>query len=130
MNYEAEKNLIIFRGNVIVVRAEFNLWSDILYVYLKPSDTQDSSDGDPMAGMKSGDIDRLVAEHNVRMKYNTNTGTCKKAIYETGKALLTMYGDPILKDGASSVSGEEIRYYMNEDRSEVIGGKKRVEAFF
>lgn len=132
MDYNAEKNLVVFKGDVAVAREEFNLWSDVLFVYLKDNSAQEGekTNDDPMSAMKSGEIEQIVAEKNVRMKYNTNTGTCGKAIYRTEEALLIMQQDPFLKDGDNSITGEEIRYFMNENRSEVIGGKKRVEAFF
>lgn len=135
MNYDADKNLVIFTGNVIVERAEFKLWANTISIYLKSSGAKSTSTAkntstDPMGGMKSGDIDKIIANNNVRMRYNSNTGTCGRAIYDVDKAILTMQQNPVLKEGSSSITGEEIRYYMNDNKSEIIGGKKRVEAFF
>ncbi len=133
MQYNAENNTVTFTGDVVVERAGFNLWAKEVVVYLKDTDAKtdvETKENDPMGSMKSGDIDRIVAEKDVRMKYNTYTGKSSKAIYLADKALLTMYGNPILKDGDNSITGQEIRYYLNENRSEVIGGSKRVEAFF
>ena len=138
MNYNSEKNFIEFTGKVHVEREEFTLWADTLFVYLKENkekvNARENSDGntsvDPFSNMKSGDIEKIVAQNNVRMKYNTNIGEAKKVTYFTDKELLIMQGNPLLKDGKNSIKGEEIRYFLKENRSEVIGGKKRVEAFF
>ncbi len=131
MNYNAEKNVIEFSGEVYVEREDFSLWSNILYVYLKESSkNEDGQNPDPMASMKSGDIDSIVAEKNVRMKYGTNVGKARKVTFKADQEIIIMQGDPLLKDGDNSIRGEEIRYYMKENRSEVVGGKKRVEAFF
>ncbi len=131
MNYNAEKNVIEFSGEVYVEREDFSLWSDLLYVYLKDSVSQEGEENpDPMASMKSGDINSIVAEKNVRMKYGTNLGKARKVTFKADDEIIIMQGDPLLRDGDNSITGEEIRYYMKENRSEVIGGKKRVEAFF
>ncbi len=132
MDYLSEENIIIFSGDVFVQRADFNLWADKITVYLKENENKkaEESAADPISSMQSGDIDTIIADDNVRMKYNTNTGKSGKAIYEAEKALLIMQQDPILYDNDNSITGEEIRYYLNESRSEVIGGTKRVEAFF
>ncbi len=131
MDYNSEKNTILFSGDVYVERADFSLWADYITVFLKDTnDKTEEESHDPMASMKSGDIDKIIADDNVRMKYQTNTGKAGKAIYEAKTATLIMQENPLLMDGDNSITGEEIRYYMNENRSEIIGGKKRVEAFF
>ncbi len=129
MNYNAEKNVVEFSGDVYVEREDFSLWSELLFVHLKKTNENDTNP-DPMASMKSGDISTIVAEKNVRMKYGTNLGKARKVTFKADEEIIIMQGNPLLKDGDNSITGEEIRYYMKENRSEVIGGKKRVEAFF
>ncbi len=59
------------------------------------------------------------------------SGSSDKATYTTGDGVLLMEGNPRLTDGENTITGETIRYYTQENRSEVIGGsKKRVEAVF
>lgn len=36
----------------------------------------------------------------------------------------------MLREGPNTIQGEVIKLYIEENRSEVIGGKKRVEAIF
>ncbi len=141
MDYIADEDMIIFTGDVFIEREEFDLWADIVTIYLKSDEaelseeaTQNNEENNeasvPLSGLQDGDIDRIVAENNVRFQYNTNTGSAERAIYEADLALLTMQVNPILKDGDNTITGEEIRYYLNENRSEVIGGTSRVEAIF
>ena len=76
-------------------------------------------------------LDRIVAERNVRMKSENRNGTCAKATYTMDDGVLLMEGDPRLTDGENTVTGETIKYFTEENRSEVMGGsKKRVEAVF
>lgn len=132
MTYDTNQNVVVFTGNVEVERENFRLWSAVLTLYLKSAEQTASDapagDGPPL---ETGDLDHIVAEKNVRFRYNAQTGTAQKATYTVDNALLVLEGDPVIRDGENSVTGERIRYYMNENRSEVDGGpKKRVQAVF
>ena len=135
LTYLAEKQLVIFDKNVHVTRPDFEIWADRITVYLKPpkdnGQKQGGEKGGMPAGMAAGDVDRIVAERNVRMKSENRSGTCAKATYAMDNGVLLMEGDPHLTDGENTVTGETIRYFTEENRSEVMGGaKKRVEAVF
>ena len=136
LTYEAEKQQVVFDKNVHVARPDFELWAERITVYLKPAKnngtkTEGDKGGMP-SGMAAGDVDHIVAERNVRMKSDNNrSGTCAKATYTMDTGILLMEGDPRLTDGENTVTGEIIKYYTEENRSEVLGGaKKRVEAVF
>lgn len=132
LTYSADKQQAIFETKVHVQRPDFELWANRLVVYLKPSPkTGDSKKGSVPEGMAGGDVDRLEAIGNVRMASEPNrSGTCSKAIYTASDGVLRMEGDPRISDGENTVTGEVIRYFTRENRSEVQGGKKRVEAVF
>ena len=113
LTYIAEKQLVIFDKNVHVVRPDIEIWASRITVYLKPpkgdAQKKENEKGGMPAGMVAGDVERIVAERSV----------------------LLMEGDPRLTDGENTVTGETIRYFTEENRSEVMGGsKKRVEAVF
>ncbi len=126
MNYDSANSTVTFTGEVEIQRAEFMLWAENITVYLNSAEQSN----DPMASLQSGEITRIIAQDDVRMKYGNNSGSCGRAIYEASDALLIMQENPVLKEGVNSLTGEEIRYYMQQNRSEVIGGNKRVEAIF
>ena len=133
LTYTAEKQLVVFDKNVHVVRPDFELWAERITVYLKPpKDKKAAGEGSTIPGMSAGDIDRIIAERNVRMKSEAGrSGTCAKATYTLDNGVLLMEGDPRLTDGENTITGETIRYFTEENRSEVMGGsKKRVEAVF
>lgn len=146
MTYDVNKNAVVFEDNVHVDREGVQLWAERITLHLKkkpvapkskaaPAATEDPTESvaspDPMAAVQGGDIDRIVAEKNVRLKYKTQTGQSQKATYFADQAMLLMEGDPILRDGDNTLRGHNIRYYLNENRSEVIGGpSRRVEAIF
>lgn len=133
LTYSADKQQAVFESNVHVQRPDFQLWADRLTVYLKPAAPKDSDKpkGAIPDTMGGGDLDKLVADRNVRMSAEGGrTGTCSKATYTAADGVLHMEGDPRVSDNENTITGEEILYYTQQNRSEVRGGKKRVEAVF
>lgn len=132
LTYSADKQQATFETGVHVQRPDFQLWANRLVVYLKPAPKEaEGKKGSLPEGMAGGDVDRLEAIGNVRMAAEPNrSGTCSKAIYTASDGVLRMEGDPRVSDGENTVTGEVIRYFTRENRSEVQGGKRRVEAVF
>lgn len=130
MEYSQKDNAVIFTGNVHVDRPDFELWSDKLTVFMQaPSGDAAQTSVGPNA---SRDIEKLLAEGNVRIQRDQQTGTSGKATYWTKKGVIVMEGNPVLKDGqGSSITGEKITYFLQENRGVVQGGEKqRVQAVF
>lgn len=148
MEYDIDKNRVIFKGNVHVVRGDFNMTAPKMTIYIKSTKTGQAEkaevnvhhDALPLTGKVTTDkktvdtqnkIDRIEAENGVKFKYGTQSGHSHSATYEAGKGILTMKGDPVVEEGNNSIRGETILYYLYERKSEVVGSsKKRVEAIF
>jgi lipopolysaccharide export system protein LptA len=130
--YEADKQSVVFTGNVYVNRPDLEMWMDVLTVYFHPASKDKKASDKTPTGMGAGEVKKMIATgQQVRMKSETRTGLCKRAEYDVDMALLTMTGDPKLQDGDRTLSGETVRYFTDERRSEVVGSaKKRVEAVF
>ena len=65
------------------------------------------------------------------MTRDTTQGRCATLTYMVQSGVLLMEGDPILEDGDNTITGQVIKFYMKDNRSEVVGGKdKRVQAVF
>ena len=80
---------------------------------------------------ENNNIERIEAYEDVTFDYGAQSGESDSAVYEAAQGLLTMYGNPVVREGDNVIQGNTIRYYMNEKRSEVLGSdKKRVEAIF
>ncbi|MDY0226105.1 MAG: LptA/OstA family protein [Desulfomicrobium apsheronum] len=129
MTYTQKGDQVIFTGSVYVIRQDIQLWSDTLTVLLEKKDgAKNATQGVPD---EQGAIKKIIAKGNVRIKADKGrTGTCGKATYEADKDLLTMEDSPMLMEGANKIQGEVIKLYIKENRSEVLGGKGRVEAIF
>jgi lipopolysaccharide export system protein LptA len=78
-------------------------------------------------GNTQGDVDKIEADGNVRIVQENRTGLASHAVYESklGKIVLSG-GNPKVMQGADTVSGEIITYFIDDERSSVTGG--RVEA--
>lgn len=131
MVYNADKNTVVFQGKVEALRGEFKMWSEVLTLYLAKNNDEGKDKFSATTAMDGGNLDRIVAEKNVRFENGTQTGSAQKATYYSAKSLLILEGNPILHDGDNSIKGTVIRYYINENRSVVEGGpKQRVHAVF
>ena len=131
MVYNSDKNTVSFQGGVEATRGEFKLWADSLTIFLRGSGEKGGDASSLAAAMGSTDLDRIVAENNVRFKNGAQHGSAQKATYLARPNTLVLEGSPILHDGENSISGSVIRYYVNENRSVVEGGpKRRVHAVF
>ena len=102
----------IFSGKVVAKQGDVTIFCDRMTVYY--GDTQ-------------GDVDKIEADGNVRIVQENRTGLSAHAVYESklGKITLTG-GNPKVMQGADTVTGEIITYFVDEERSNVSGG--RVEA--
>ncbi len=129
MTYTQKGDQVVFKGSVYVIRQDIELWSDTLTVFLEKKES--SKNATQSVVDEQGSIKKIIAQGNVRIKADKGrTGTCGKATYEADKDLLTMEIDPILMEGANKIQGEVIKLFVKENRSEVLGGKGRVEAIF
>lgn len=128
MTYTQAGDQVVFKGSVYVIRQDIELWSDVLTVLLEKKESSNATQS--VAG-DQGSIKKIIAQGNVRIKAdNGRSGTSGKATYEADKDLLTMEDNPVLMEGANKIQGEVIKLFIKENRSEVLGGKGRVEAIF
>ena len=131
MVYSADKNTVVFQGKVEAVRGAFKMWSETLTLYLKSTGNAEAGKTATVPATERNDLDRIVAEKNVRFQNGTQTGSAQKATYFAAQNLLVLEGNPVLYDGDNSIKGNVIRYFVNENRSVVEGGpKQRVHAVF
>ena len=133
MEYSADKNTVVFHGNVEATRGDFKMWSDKLTLVLKGKGNKNEKAEKKSNAMANaaGELDRVIAEKNVRFKNGLQHGSSDKATFFAQKNILVLEGDPVLHDGDNSIRGSVIRYFLNENRSVIEGSpKKRVHAIF
>jgi len=135
MVYSQTENAVVFQGNVHGTQADMAIWATKVTAYFSDKNK------DKKAGAKGGQekptgdfgdkIERIVAEGEVRLVSGKNEGACSLLTYFVADGVLRMEGNPILREGQNTVRGDVIKYYMKEQRSEVLSGaQRRVEAIF
>lgn len=80
---------------------------------------------------QGGDVDRIVAEGNVRITQGARVATGHRADYFRAEERMVLTGSPRVSEGANSVQGHEIVLFIKENRSVVKSGQDgRVNAVF
>jgi lipopolysaccharide export system protein LptA len=108
----------VFSGKVVAKQGDITIFSDKLIVNYAE---------------KNSEIDKIEAIGNVRIVQLNRTGIASQAVYESrdGRIILTGTPNPKVIQGADSISGKTITYYVDDEKSFVTGGgdpNSRVEA--
>jgi len=120
MSSTEESNSVQFTGNVDTKQGDLRIISDEMTVYYNEKATQDKE-----ANTKQK-IEKLVCVGNVEMSTSEWLGTSDEMIYYSGNRKIFLIGNAKAWQGENMVSGEKIVYYMDEGRSEVVGGTTTV----
>jgi lipopolysaccharide export system protein LptA len=104
--------IAIFTGKVVAKQGDVTIFCDKMTIYY---------------GNTQGDVDKIEADGNVRIVQENRTGLSSHAVYESKLGRITLTGgSPKVMQGADTVTGELITYFIDDERSNVSGG--RVEA--
>ena len=125
LEYDYKTNVVVYRGDVIAVQGETKVRSDTLTVTLAAQTNADPPDG---AEKGSQRLQEVVAVGNVRIDNGTRWATGGRAVFEQATRMLVLTENPVLHDGANEVSGDRVTLYLDENRSVVEGGRRRVKA--
>jgi lipopolysaccharide export system protein LptA len=126
LEYDYKANVVVYRGDVLAVQGESKVRSDTLTVTF--ASTQDGQPPDA-AGKGGGQrVRQIVAVGNVRIDNGTRWATGGRAVFEQGTRTVVLTETPVLHDGPNEVAGDRVVVYLDENRSLVEGGRKRVKA--
>ena len=120
MSSTEEANTVLFLGNVDAKQGDLRILSDEMTVYYHEEAT---SDKEASTAQK---IDKLVCVGNVELSSADWLGTSDQMIYYSGNRKVLLVGDAKAWQGQNMISGEKIVYYIDEGRSEVVGGTTMV----
>ena len=106
----------IFTGKVVAKQGDMTIFSDRLLVNYAD---------------KSGEVEKVEAQGNVRIVQLNRSGFADQAVYDSRNGRIVLTGAPRVVQGGDSISGKVITYYLDDDKSDVSSGgdpKARVEA--
>jgi len=103
----------VFTGKVVAKQGDIIIFADRLTINY---------------GEKKGDVEKIEADGNVRIIQENRTGIAAHAVYESKAGRIILTGKPKVMQGADTLTGAIITYYIDEDRSDVKGGSGQVTA--
>lgn len=110
MEADNQKGTVVFKGNVVVKQDEGIIMSEVLTVYYN----------------EKNEMEKIIAEGDVRINQNDRVGTCQLATYSLEDKSVVMENEPRIWRGGDVVEGEKITVFMDSDRMIVEGGAKAV----
>jgi lipopolysaccharide export system protein LptA len=113
LEVDYRKNRILYKGGVEAVQGNTTIQSDTLTA-------------EYLDGFKQ--LKEAIAEGHVRIKQAERVASSGKAVFDQTRGSVVMTGNPIVRQGASEVSGERITFYLEDERTVVEGGNQRVKA--
>ncbi|MCX7965766.1 MAG: lipopolysaccharide transport periplasmic protein LptA [Syntrophorhabdaceae bacterium] len=106
---EKEK-YVIFKGNVVARQGDLFIYCDTIEAFMDE---------------KNNEIERAHAKGNVKIVKKDRTSTCKEAIFDNKKGIITLKGDVNVFSGQDKLTGDIIIYYINEERVVVEAEKDK-----
>ena len=123
-----QKGSVVFKGNVVTKRGDVTIYSDRLEVYYETTGKKGGGSEGSQDSSKGRKLKKIIAKGHVKVVQGKRRAVARQALYDKKREVLILTGDAQVWEGANSIKGEVIRFYLNEDRSVVQGGKSRVEA--
>jgi len=130
LEYDYKTNVVVYRGDVIAIQGDTKVRSDVLTVtFVKTGDTPADPAPAPAANSKGGQrVQEIVATGKVRIDNGTRWATGGRAVFEQDARTVVLTENPVLHDGSNEVAGDRVVVFLDENRSVVEGGRKRVKA--
>lgn len=129
LEYDYRGNVVVYRGAVQATQGRLKITSDTLTVtFAGAEDGAKPAEGSLALGGGATRLREIVAAGTVRIEDGTRWATGGRAVFDQKNRTLVLSESPVLHDGANEVLGDRVIVYLDEDRSVVEGGRKRVKA--
>lgn len=108
------RKMATFSGNVVARQGDVTIYADKLVVSYS---------------QESGEVSTAEVFGNVRIVQGDRRAQSAHGLYDAGGARITLDGNPKVFQGSDVISGKQIIYYLDDERSEVTSGPgERVDA--
>jgi lipopolysaccharide export system protein LptA len=135
MTSTEKSNTVIFSGDVDAKQGDVRIRSDEMTVFYNELDSgnkgkeKDKKKAAPQGEKKTAQqVDKLICVGNVEVTRGEWLGTGKKMVYLSKERQVILTDNAKAWQGQNMVSGDKIIYYLDEGRSEVVGGSKATTA--
>lgn len=136
-----EKQVITFSGQVVARQRDMILYADALKIFYEakketkkeggtpPGKSGGQETQSPLGAVGIDKVTQIEALGHVRLVQDDKVASGAKATYYKPQEKVVLTGNPQLWRGESSLKGEQITFFLKENRAVVEGApKKRVEA--
>ena len=138
LEYDYKNSIVVYRGDVQASQGQVKLRSDTLTVTFENMKDGAAKDGPPApkadppvpdpAAKGTQRVHEVVAVGNVRIDQGARWATGGKAVFDQTQRTLVLTENPLLHEGPNEVAGDRVIVFLDENRSVVEGGRKRVKA--
>ena len=112
MSADNKGKTAIFKGKVMARQGDITIYADTLTVNY---------------GDEKNSMEKIEANGNVRIVQENRIGTASHAVYDSKPGKIILTGNPKVMQGADTISGKIITFFIDEEKSEVSGdGDSRV----
>ena len=134
LEYQYNDGIVIYRGDVLAIQGDVKVRSNELRITLVRDDDNKKSAGakaaDELGDADSSKLQTVIAIGSVRIDQGARWAVAGKATFQQASRTLVLTENPVVHDGPNEVAGDRIVVFIDEDRSIVEGGPKRVKATF
>lgn len=109
-------NTVVFTGDVDAKQEDVRIRTDKMTVYYTKTDTENTKQ----------EVEKLYCVGNVEVTRGEWLGTGREMTYFAKKQQVILTGNAKAWQDQNMVSGTKIIYYLDQGRSEVIGGRPSV----
>ncbi len=123
-----EKKMVLFSGNAVAVQGDLAIKAENIFLFYKREGRDKGKEGMMNIG-KAGDLERIEARGQVAVSQSDRLVTGEQAVYYQDAKKIVMTGNAVMRQGSSTVQGDKIEVYLNENRGVVEASEnKRVKA--
>jgi lipopolysaccharide export system protein LptA len=114
LHTDSSRKVATFTGNVAARQGDLTIFADRLVISYSE---------------ESGDISRAEVFGNVRIVQGERRAQADHGVYDAKNSRIELDGNPKVFQGSDTISGRNITYYLDQEKSEVTSGiDSRVEA--
>ncbi|UQZ88636.1 lipopolysaccharide transport periplasmic protein LptA [Deltaproteobacteria bacterium Smac51] len=116
--------LVTFKGAVVARQGQMTLTCDLMKVFYNASSQAQAAEA---ASAENRQIDRVECNGNVKIVEGERLAVGQKAVY-LAQALprrIVLTGEARIWQGQDSLTGHQVTYYLDDNRSLVEGGGRR-----
>lgn len=114
LEFSYRDRVLTYSGGVTVTQGNLTLVSDVLTVTINESGPDR--------------LERITATGNVEITQGERAASGGRAVFDQKSRQIELTEDAVLREGPNQISGERVVVYLDEQRSVVEGGEKRVQA--